>query len=253
MSVFVTYTILFLIVLFLNGFIIEISRKEFEKEWTFSGFNGLVLAFNTFAFTNNAIVYMLILYIIYNRLTLINEYLKKLQKSECQSRDITKSFKDVATFVDRVCDCLGSLKVCFTIKIVTYLIHFAFFVILGTYGIISYFLQQNSTRLDLAHSLITLTWEIYYAPVVIWIYIFTNAIKRQGKEIEINIQKLLYKNRQNIKVYKNSSFVSMQLHHRRPIIECGVFVLDWNLLLYSITACFSYLVIIIQFELNGSM
>ena len=213
---------------------------------------GIFFILTVLLFQNNAIVYMITLYIIYTRLSLICGFLEKLSTNhETSFEEVVGKLKSIAKFVDRISDTLDLMKVCYTIRISVHVVHFTFNTVLSVYGFISYFLKSQSTYMDFAFGCITLQWEIYYAPFFIWVFIFSNLIQRKGKRISMKMLQVLSKKNRSRTINKRTRLINMQLHHRRILIECGVFVVDWKLFSLVVSSALSYLLIIVQFEFKN--
>lgn len=245
--VFVLYNLLALINFFLNYSIIEPIRQNFE----ISLFKGSLFFVNTIAFQNYSICFMLIIYSMHTRLTLINKFATKIaENAKGNNEEVLKNLKSSAYFVDTLCDCMESIKFCYTINTVAYFTQFAFFTILSIYSLISCMLQGNISQLDISYCLLTFIWELFYAPFVIWTFVFGSLIKKEGRNFIVIVEKLRF-HCHDLRVSKRIDLILMQCHHRRPLFECGFYVVDWKLLLQAMASCFSYLVVIIQFELQN--
>lgn len=234
------------------GFMARISREiitvlPVEVSVTRGILTGLILIWNAISYQSYLVGYMVIVYTIYFRLFLIRKFIEK-QFLDKENELSIKNLKSVASLVDRVCDSLDSLKICYSINTVVYLIHISLYSILTCYGLLSYFSKPKNLPGELLFSLIYLSWTFYYAPFGIWTFLTANWIKKEGKIIETQIQKLLFKYIGNVNHHKRAKLIFLQMYHRRPIISCGVFVIDWGLLFYFMGVCFSYLVIVIQFD-----
>lgn len=217
-------------------------------------FKGFLYAINIITYLTYSVGYMLLLYLIYSRLCLINKFVRKIADNDCEKNEakIVDDLKRARILIDTVCDYLEVVKKCYTISNIVNIIQYSFFAILGIYGLISYFAQPNSIISDLAYSLLTIVWIAYYTPFVAWVFVVANLIIKEGKRTEVLVQRIMCKKqRKHSKIHKKVQIILMQLHHRRPVIECGVFIIDWKFLFYTLGVCFSYLVIIIQFEFKN--
>lgn len=255
------YKKLFLIALILNAFyavlLVFVLTSIYSLAVPMSNGTSLPLfkialsAINIFTFQKQAIVYMMILFSFYFRLKLLNHLLRECQNGHSTLQDIITNLKGVRYLIDMICDNMESTKTCFTVTAVICILHFSFLTILLVYGIITFWFSDESSPTEIIHILHSVIWEIFYAPMVIWVLVTGNLIKHEGAKIEVNIQTILYKNQHDEKSFKLAELISMQLQHRRPTIECGIFVIDWKLLFFLLSLCFSYLVIIIQFEVKN--
>lgn len=206
---------------------------------------------NTVGFLSYAYVYFMLIYSIYFRLNILSKFVDELGSDERKSdNEVSKALRTVSIIVDKFCDLLETIKLCYTISTVIFIFHFLLFSILSVFGIINYIFQPNSTSLDLSYSLLTLVWEIYYTPFMVSIIALAFLIKRKGEKIRQSIQKMLFGNRRSLLINERANLISLQLFHRGPSIEVGVFAIDFKLVFTMLGLCFSYLVIIIQFEFN---
>lgn len=211
---------------------------------------GIFFTFNAVAYQNYCSIHICIIYVVYLRLSLISNFLNTVGKNQqnFSVEDILKKLKVCAELVDKVCDTLESIKFCYTVNTVNYILHYSFYTIISLYSIVSYTFRTNATRSDLIYVLLNISWNIYFAPFFICLFLLSNCIKKLGKKIESQIHKILSESRHELKVYKRANMILMQLSHERPLVSCGVFVIDWYLLFFFMDLCFSYLVIAVQFE-----
>jgi 7tm Chemosensory receptor len=238
--------VLMIFVLFVS---LHILSGDLSKEYGLSNVLKIMFTYNSLAYQSYTIIYMIIIYLIYSRLSFITDFLKTM-KYDSKKDHVLKELKVVADLIDEVCDALKSIKFCYTINTVIYTLHYSFYTILSIYGVISFLLRRNASEFDRKYVLLNLTWNAFYAPFAIWVFLMSNWIKKSGKIIEIEIHRVLSKVRHDEKIHKKAQLIFMQLYHRRPIISCGVFTIDWYFLFHLIGLSFSYLVIIIQFELK---
>lgn len=243
-TIFSLYFIFFLFNVSLSYFIITPVRAQIVS----NTFNGSLFAVNVAFFQNNAVAYMVIVYMLYSRLSSIRRYLNALDSKSHEM--ILPTLNEISFLVDKICDTLDLMKICYTIKLLGYVLHFTFYTVLGIYGYLSYFYNSSPSYLDLAFCSMTLMWEIYYAPFFIWILVFSNLIEREGEKIEMSAHNISEKF-PGVKIIKRVNLIAMQCHHRRLLIECGVYVIDWKLLFVMFGSVYSFLLIIIQFEFNN--
>lgn len=214
--------------------------------------SAILFPINALAAQNNSLAYMLTIYSIYHQLSLLNEFLRILASDELKSdRDIDIEMRLVARIVDKLCDILETLKIVFSVSNIIYVFFFAMYFILVMYSAISYFIQDKATQADLSYSCFGIVWGLYYSPFIIWSFVVSSLIVREGRKIESSFQKILFKNRIDLKIYRRVELLSLQLEHRHPDIDWGMYKIDWKFLSYLIGLCCSYIVIIVQFEFKG--
>lgn len=217
-------------------------------------FRATLFIISVIFYQNSAIVYMIFIHLIHLRLSLVRKLIQNLiNDQKLTTEELLAKLKTIAIFIDRVGDTLDEMKICYTVKLAVYIFYFLFYTVLSIYGYISYFCNSKSSFTDLNYSGLIVSWEFYYAPFFIWIFIFSTRVKLESQAISMLSQKLLLKKSQkdsSLKIGRRLKFITMQLFHRQLLIECGVFTVDWKLLFFIIGSIFSYLLIIIQFELK---
>lgn len=213
----------------------------------------IILSVNSVTYQSFVIVQMLIIYLVYLRLVAIDDFLKQPEANGkvLNTEIILNKVKIAAILVDKICDALEAIKVCYTMNNIYYILSYSFYTIFFVYGVASYCFAINSSRMELTFTLMSLVWNTYYAPFIIWLFVFGNRITKAGKNIEDQLQIILVRNFKETAVCKKTTLVFMQISHRRPIITCGIFNIDWYFLFCVIGICFSYVVIIVQFELKS--
>lgn len=216
-------------------------------------FRGVVFGINLLTYIIYMNIYMISIYMVYFRLRNVNEFMKKIEnaRENANEKEFREMLNTIAIIVDKICDVLDSIKICYTVNSLTFISYATFFFVLGIYGNFSYFFRVNPDEMELFFSLLTLFWNMFYFPFLMTIIFISNWIKHEGKKIESQIQQfsLNFLNF-DVKSHKKTQLILMQLSHRRPIVSCGVFNIDWYLLFGCIATGFAYLVIIIQFELK---
>lgn len=246
-SLFFFQLLLFLSNSFFGFLILRPVRSKLSPNVT----KGTVFGISALLFQNSAVVYMITLYAIYYRLCLANEFLAKLNNDKkISEKDVVKKVKNISAFIDKICDTLELMKICYSIKLIAYALHFLFYNILCIYGWICYFFRGQSSYFDLVHCSLTFFWEIYYAPFFIWVFLFSDLIQQEGRRL-IMVLNRISQNGRSIRIEKRITLTIMQINNRQYLIECGIFVINWKFLFVFMGICFSYLLIIMQFEFNG--
>lgn len=241
---FIVNIILFLLFQFLSGCLAWPLRENIKIK----PIQAAILFSNVFLYENNILAYIMMLFVIYHRLTTLTESIKYLcrENQEYSSKDMKFSL----IFLDKVCDTLDMLKTCYTIDSIVYLTHFAFHLTFTAYGIISYSFRNDVTYIDFTFVFLTIIWQIYHVPFVFSILIFSYLISKRGKEVETILNNITLKSfHRNIKFHAMTQTMSLQLYHRQPVIDYGVFEINWKLVFGALVSSISYLVIIVQFEL----
>lgn len=206
----------------------------------------LFYAINYFLYQNFTVVSMLIYFIIYNHLKNVIELIKKVEGEE-DAQIFLRTIKESSISVDMICDALDSTKVIYALNTVIYIFHFGMFSVVSLYSFIS-ILSRSINENEKFFTIMAVSWNIYYSPFIMWTFIYSNRIKKLGKQFLVQIQKCSMSYKINEKVQNQISTIFYQLSHRRPIVSCGIYIIDWALLFSFVSSIFSYLIIIVQFE-----
>ena len=207
-----------------------------------------ILCLSTLAYQFYCVGSFVVLFAVYQRLKLINQYLEKLSRFRMmREKEILKNLRTVAIFVDKICEALESIKRTFAVNTVIFLFQLVGFAISCYYSLICYFLIPKADAFDLAFVVMVWLWTMFYSPFVFLVFLLGPLINREGIKFETNIQNLLYKN-DDRRIYKTAQLIHLQLLHRKPEVSCGVFKIDLKLFFYFTVFNFSYVIILVQFE-----
>lgn len=224
-----------------------ILTKPFHSNLEIDKITGLFFFLNSFSYEIYCVGFMITLYTIYNRLALINDFLQTQEDSNEENAE--KAFKTVAMFIDKICEVLESTKFCFALNNIIYIFQYLFFSVLGIYSFISFYYSQQIGTFYNVYVIMNLLWGFYYFLFIFWTFFFSEMIKREGKRTEKLLQKLICKNDQM--THRAAQLLHLQLHHRRPIVEWGIFTIDAKAAFHFWGLSFSYLIIILQFEFKS--
>lgn len=245
LTIFASYTALLFAILTLGGVMARFQKAQDEVSLERAAFSVVnLLSFGLFSSS-----FMAILYIARFRLTQMNELIEKMTQKTCVDR-ITHQLACISRCVNQICDVLDATKFCYTFNNVGYLLHFFFHSILSIYGLVSYFFKKEKKFNELAHFSLGFAFECYYGLLVVWMFLYAHLIKSDGERMEALILKLATRFCLNKNFQRPAGMLSLQLGHRKPIVEHGLFEVDQKLLFGGMCACFSYLIIIIQFEIQ---
>lgn len=190
--------------------------------------------------------FILTLYTIHSRLAIMTNFLQKHEKENTES--LEERVKFAAIFVDKICEVLEATKFCFAFNNTTYLLEYLFFTVQANFSLISYYLSTQSGPFDYIHVMMNVSWSFCLSYFVIWTFILSEMIKRDGKRFEKVVQNLVSKDYSQLRIHKAVQLLQLQLHHRRPIVEWDIFTIDAKLGFQLWGICLSYLIIVVQFE-----
>lgn len=203
------------------------------------------MGLNGYLYQNYNMTFVIILYLIYLRLRSINEHLDTLYIKI--DKEITDGLCIVRKLIEKLCDIIENVKFIFAINTIFYFTHFTFFLIMLFFALISYIFRSDATDIDFAFCIVLLSWVFYYSPTFFFGILFACLIKREVQKTFFLITKLFLIQR-DINVHENVKLTLMQLNHRCPLISCGMFDIDWRLLMSITGTVFSYLIILAQFD-----
>lgn len=210
--------------------------------------DNVFLFINTLTYQNFFIGFVAIIYEIYLFLDVIDSFLDQILKADDASGNgILEMLWLVKILLDKICHALQKVTRCYVINTFAFIIYFSFFNIFCLYGIVSFFLP-GATSTDFVFWMLALLWTVYNSWFFAGTFIIASWIERKGQTIEAKCYKILYKFQISDDVSKSVQNLSMQLNHQTPIFSCALFVVDWKYFFYNIGLCFTYIVIILQFE-----
>jgi hypothetical protein len=98
--------------------------------------------------------------------------------------------------------------------------------------------------------MMALSWTLTYTPTILFLFFTSNAVNNKGKSIEDLIRNIKRRDFRDLKLQRKAELLVLQFEHRQPLLSCGLFSIDWYLLFYLVGTSYSYVLIIIQFELH---
>lgn len=244
LSVLIGYFSLFLINFTVNGIIMSIISLNNIP----SPFEGVFYLLSNISYLITTICYMLVLLAVYVRLRLVNDYMMKhIAKDQTTVEDDCKAMKIVKILHGKITETTNLINICFSFNIITYLFQLVFFTIFISFGFYHYIMSESSEFSQLLMNVITLQWIIFYLLAILWVLVLSSKIKHQGHLTAFFFHKMLME-KNNPKILKIVQLSALQFYHQSPEISCGMFKIDWPLMLTMIGAVFSYLIILIQFD-----
>lgn len=237
------YALIYTFCFFASIFILIGYETDVEK----NRINQVIVSIDAFLYQNYYVSFMYLLYFIEMLLRIIEEHVEQVLNSaeEMLERDVFITLKLVRILLDKISDTLENIQKCYVINTLLFLQYYTFSAIFCVFGVITYFLM-GSQQAFVIYMLVM--WLCYQSPFIIWTFLYASRIKRRGINILAMCYKLLFKYRSTSKICKNIQILTLQFHHRRPLFSCGLFVLDWYFLFFTIGFAFSFLVIFLQFE-----
>lgn len=221
------------------------AEKFYETDVT----SMLFVNVNNFTYENFLIGFLVIIYQINLFLEVIEKFLDQVlsNKETYSVEEIEKLLLLVKTLMIKICDALENITHCYLSNTYAFLNYFALFNVFSIYGFVALYMRDSSST-DLIFSCVAAFWTLYNSIFFIFTFVVSNWIKKKGRNIEAKSFNLLCKFGFSPKICKSVVNLSLQLEHRRPMFSCAFFVVDWKLLLHLLGFCFTYIIILIQFE-----
>lgn len=240
-------TLLNLVLFIIVGFCAEVAIGLINVQRRRASFEFLFLI-NYFFYMALNITYVLVLLAVYARLHGINLYLEQQIKDVIIVNDeICSLIKMAARLYDKICDSTELINSYFSFNMISSCIQFTFVIIFFSFGIFHHLVDVNSNNNQLLYSVVTFTWILYFSMPVVWIIIISSWIKNES-ELIVQLFHKLSMLRNHKSIIRNVELVTLQMFHRKPLISCVLFDIDWTLALSIFGTTISYVVILIQFD-----
>lgn len=241
-TVFIGYYVIFaanLVISYLSTSLLyeDNSKTKYSKV--------LILNVTMLTYQGYACGSMITFYIIHSRLAIMNDFIEKSKIA--QNRELLKVLKIASIFNDKVCDTLESIKVTSSISTAMYCIQGSFFAVLSNYSFISYHSNKDATLADKVFFITVSNWSTYYSVFLFWTCYYSYELEKEGERFKTIAQSFLASTSRK-EFHKRVQLIHLQLLHRRPRVECGLFNIDPKVQFYFASLCFSYIIIIVQFD-----
>ncbi|XP_039440762.1 uncharacterized protein LOC120421601 [Culex pipiens pallens] len=102
-------------------------------------------------------------------------------------------------------------------------------------------------RVQMVRALMYMECDVYYLVMLVLFTWSADGIKREAVKTAVLAHKAL-RELENERVQDDLLLFSQMVNHQVPVIDCGVFLCDWKLVLSIFGTVTSYLVILIQFD-----
>jgi hypothetical protein len=202
-------------------------------------------------YQNFFIGFILTIYAVYVFLDAIDDRLNTIleQSTQMHENELMYSLKCIRIIVDKICDVLEDIKLGYSINTIGFMMYFVTFCIFCIYGTISYFLPPGTNQAELVFLALIFMWTLYNSFFFVAIILISCWIIKKVQIVEAKFHKLLLKYKASSKICMSINTSSMQLFHRSPIYSTGLYVIDWKFLFSVFASSFTYVIIIIQFEI----
>ena len=237
----VMYMLNFLFVLYLNTILIE--DITFNNE--INMFSGVMYVYGTVAYLSYCIMHMLLTSLIYTRLSLLNECLRiSINSKESDHLLIVRKIRIIYM---KVADTVDLFNFCFTFNVIIYFLQYLFFVILNFFRLFHILTSSIFLIEELKMMILGYAWNFYYFWAALWLVLFSSWIESEGNKTAILLQTLTF-SYNDLKTLEAVKLAKLQFYHKKVVISCGLFVINWSFLTIMLGSVISYLIILIQFD-----
>ena len=220
--------------------LMKITRQRANYEYLF--------LINYFTYMTLNIAYVLFSLAVYSRLRGINIYLEQHMKDVITVNDeICFLIKFAVRLYDKICDTTELINSFFSFNMMINCIQYTFVIIFFSFGIYHHLIDVNVNKNQVLYSVVISSWVLYFTMPVMWIITISSWIINESNLTVQLFHKLTFQ-RNHKNVIRNVALAHLQISHRKPLISCELFVIDWTLPLAIVGTTISYVVILIQFE-----
>lgn len=242
------FLVAFLVTTFYNAFMLVTFTVDTELSLAYLKFHELDAlsaffgAFNVAGYLNYQVTHMLLVASLYWRLKLVNRVLR--QRLLC-----SQLVQRVGRLQTSIVDTLQLVNCCYTANVLNYAFQFVIFTVFFVFGLLDLCVSPRVTAQAFAFSVIQGFFFLFFLWFGLWLVTASSWIKSEGSETRSVIHS---KSIVNPKSLRAANVLCLQLEHSRPIVSCGLFALDWTFLFTFISAVFSYIIILLQFDSDSS-
>lgn len=217
---------------------ILLSRKYLKKFVTAEPLSAALAVFSIAAYLNYQISHMLIVSTIYKRFQHINSIIENSPLDYLLMKKIGKLFNKLSDTQDLV-------NSCYAINLLNYFFQFFVYNIFFFFGLFHYLTSPDAAFTELIFNIISGFYLVYFFWFGAWMITVSSWIKSEGCKMKILIHSQSMTTSKDLKAFAN---ICLQLNHQKPVISCGLFIVDWSFLFIFVGSLFSYLIILVQFE-----
>lgn len=237
----VCYAIAFVFLSYLSTVLIE----DFSNNDQVDNLSSFMYVYGAISYLSYCIMHMLVTSLIYTRLAMVNECLKMSINSK--DTDHLMIVRKIRILHMKMVETVELYNFCFTFNTIFYNMQFMFFLIINLFRLFHFFTSSTFLIEDLNMMILTYTFNFYYFSGVLWLVLFSSWIESEGNYTLILLQTftLSYNDSKTLQAVK---LAKLQMSHKKVVISCGLFEINWNFLTTMIGSIISYLIILIQFN-----
>lgn len=237
----ISYLLYFILILYLNTILIEdiTFNNEVDK------LSGFMYLFSAVSYLSYCIMHMLVTSLIYTRLSLVNECLRLCIKTK--DSDHLLIVRKIRILYMKVAETVELFNFCFTFNVIVYFMQFLFFMILNLFRIYHFLTSSVFLIEELNMVILGYVSMLYYFWAWLWLVLFSSWIESEGNKTSILLQTLTF-SYNDLKTLEAVKLAKLQMSHKKVVISCGLFEINWSFLTIMFGSVISYFIILIQFN-----
>lgn len=237
----ISYLLYIILLLYLNTILFEDITFNNQVDTVSSS----MYVFIAVSYLSYCIMHMLLTSLIYTRLSLVNECLRLRIKTK--DSDHLLIVRKIRILYMKVTETVELFNFCFTFNVIVYFLQFMFFMILNLFRIYHFLASSMFLIKELNMVILGLAWELYYFWAWLWLVMFSSWIESEGNKTLILLQTLTF-TCNDLKTLEAVKLAKLQMSHKKVVISCGLFEINWSFLTIMFGSVISYLIILIQFN-----
>ncbi|XP_063708730.1 putative gustatory receptor 28b [Culicoides brevitarsis] len=225
-----------------------ITDFNFFKEWYFL-LCYFIVCLAYFVFISHFIIW---LQVICNRFHVLNVVLEKRTNSQVMkkqtSEELENSIIKISILHNEVSEILELGNRLFSVQMIPFFTTFMCYLIFVAFQGYLLFFDYNTE--DLIKTLMNVLWLVWLIVLVVIIVHNASKILELSEDMAIKVHNTINQldPRNYCSVVRRMRYFVQQIQHRKPVVSCGLFVIDYSLLLGMSSAFITFIVILIQFE-----
>ncbi|XP_038116660.1 putative gustatory receptor 28a [Culex quinquefasciatus] len=193
--------------------------------------------------------------IIWRRFAVLNQQISHLYQvtiapAHPNTNQSLKLIKRIAIVHDQLGDAMQLFNVCFSTEALLNLAPGFAFIIFALFGLVhSYAASDDEHTHSWAAS--NVIYAGMYVVQLVQLIVVASLVNCECKHTAILVHKVACYGRHDSVTLRELRIVSQQMWHKAPVITCGLFYFDWELMYTMAGSLASYLLILIQFDLGN--
>ncbi|EJY57860.1 AAEL017488-PA, partial [Aedes aegypti] len=199
----------------------------------------------------NAVSWLAILATIRKRISVLNQHMRiELLTDSASQKDphqIGKLVMKIGILQSRISDVIDDFNNCHSTTVMFSLAPAFLFTVFSWFGLVHAYAANVEDLIPYAWATVTLS--LNYISFIFYDVLFSALVNKQVKETAVIVHKAIGYRTYSREVSRQPRKISQQLWHHSPVISCGLFDFDWELIYTMISSLNTYLVILMQFDL----